>query len=92
MVDALEKMIEYKGDNRIFNVGTGVEYSTNDIIAFLENYVGKSFSSITRLSIRKCDVLANSLDISDTISELGWKPEVELELGIKKLIDLFLCQ
>lgn len=92
LIDALIKVAKYKGDNHIFNIGSGNSYSLHYIISIIERLSNRKFSDVLYKDIRKCDVSKTLLDISVTEIELDWSPKVSIEKGIKMLLDFYAQQ
>jgi UDP-glucose 4-epimerase len=72
----------------VFNIGTGVETSVNDLI--------DAFSSILKKDIlhehvapRPGEVFRNVLDYSKASSKIGWQPKMQLKAGILKTFEHF---
>lgn len=84
-VTALVLIAEYKGDHRFFNVGTGVGHSVDYIVSELQSISGLCFKSIVHVPKRIFDVTDSRVDITNTISELGWRPKIELRQGLELL-------
>jgi UDP-glucose 4-epimerase len=61
-----------KGIFKIYNVGTGINYSINDIA----NMIG---DNIEYIDSRPAEVKETLADINDTVNELGWTPIKKLE-------------
>ena len=85
VVSAIRAIMEYDGEVRAFNVGSGVGYSIEDIISIVKQHlqyepIRKFFPS------RKCDVTQNVLDINLIKQEIGWEPQIGLSAGIEKII------
>lgn len=80
---ALEKAITYQGTNRVFNIGSGVGQSLNEILNAIEVLLGTAVKR-SYLPSRAFDVPANILDISRAIELLGWKPEVSFAEGLSR--------
>jgi len=83
VIDALFKLGQYEKEKRIFNIGTGISTSLNDLIQLIERISKHKFTTIIKHDKRNCDVYENSLDISDTVNELNWKPQITLEEGVQ---------
>jgi UDP-glucose 4-epimerase len=80
------KAMEYKGEKEIFNIGTGIETSINELY--------KIISKLLRTKIKPKyapekpgDLKRSCLDISLAKRELKWKPKYNLEEGVKKTIE-----
>lgn len=82
-VSALTKAISYEGSQRVFNVGSGVGQSVNEILAGIEDLLGAPVNR-TYLPARAFDVPVNVLDISKTAELLHWKPEVTFAQGLAR--------
>lgn len=87
LAKAFSKVIEYKGKESIFNVGYGEYYSINDIIAFIENKMGRRFTKVIYTDNRFCDVHHSYVDVSVTKDELNWQPEISMHAGIEMTIN-----
>jgi UDP-glucose 4-epimerase len=83
VVSACLKAIEYKGEKEIFNIGTGIETSINELY--------KIISKLLRTKIKPKydpekpgDLKRSCLEISLAKRELKWKPKYNLEKGLEK--------
>ncbi len=85
-IEAIRRIIEYNGDHKVFNLGTGIGHSLNDCIDLIKKYSNISEVTINYSAPRKCDVKNNILDISNTAKTLNWKPQTQLDEGIKKVL------
>ncbi len=89
LVDGINAVLKYDGPERIFNIGSGVGHTINDIIKMAEGRMKKR-AKIKKIPVRKCDVMKNVLDISLIERETGWRPKISLEDGVEKIIkDLY---
>lgn len=89
LVEALIKVAQYKGNQHIFNIGSGKAYSLHEIIDIITKEAGMNFSNIMYKDIRKCDVSKTLIDISVTQKELNWSPCVDVETGISIILDYY---
>lgn len=87
-VQAIQKIANYQGENRLFNVGSGKGYSVNEVISIIEAVVGKKAKVIYN-SNRKSDVLVNILDIRRYEECLGKIINIALDEGIRKTYQYF---
>lgn len=69
---------------RIFNIGSGIETSLNDLIEIIGKVTGRRFI-VNYTKGRKIDVPRNILDTTRITEILGWRPKVTLEEGVKKV-------
>jgi UDP-glucose 4-epimerase len=67
----------------ILNVGSGSGYSLNEVIAMMENVLGRSLSTV-RTESRFADIPASVLDITQARSVIGFEPSVSLRRGLEK--------
>ena len=89
VADAVEGILAAdSGQERagIFNIGSGIGTSLNDLVAEIRQVAGREFA-VEYLPGRPFDVSASVLDISRARDELGWKPRVTLRDGLMKTWD-----
>ncbi len=72
----------------IINLGGHQNITINDLIAMIEQKVGKP-AIIDHLSPIKADMKANLADVSKAGSLLGWEPIVDLQDGLTRTIDWY---
>jgi len=85
-VFGVKALMDYTGPEKIFNVGTEVSVSLNELITLIVNIMGYSRPTVNYLPGRKCDVTENRLDISLIKQCTEWAPAVSLSDGIKMCI------
>lgn len=71
-----------------FNIGTGVETSINDLTELMANSI-KVTEDIPHGAAKTGEQLRSCLSYQKAQTELGWKPQVSLEQGIKKTAEYF---
>lgn len=76
----------YRGDGRIYNVGTGEPVTINRIHALLQECTNFHQEPVY-LPRRKGEVLRVALDSDRAARELGWEPKVSLEEGLLNSVD-----
>lgn len=87
VVEANELVLE-KGDNKIYNIGTGIETSVVQLYKYIVSASGIEMSEV--YGPAKPGEQKRSLLSSEFIwKDLGWKPTTPLELGIPKTIQFF---
>jgi len=74
---------QYDGPFKVFNIGSGVGKTLNDIIVAIEGCLGKKLKT-SYLPGRAFDVTRNVLDITRACSHLGWRVETSLEEGLQR--------
>ncbi|MDI6883511.1 MAG: GDP-mannose 4,6-dehydratase [Patescibacteria group bacterium] len=72
----------------VYNVGTGIETSVNELYELLAKEMGKDISPKYGPS-KKGEQLRSCLDYSKIKKELGWQPKYSLEEGLKETIKWF---
>jgi UDP-glucose 4-epimerase len=81
IVSAFLRASEHNEEPRIFNIGSGIGQSVNDIIHTLESHLGKKLDIVYEPG-RPYDVPINILDVSLAKQTLGWEPKKMLFDGI----------
>lgn len=87
--DALIACADYVASEkgpRVFNIGSGVGYSLNQIVDTIRNVVDVEVK-VNHTPARQVDVKSNVLDIELARTLLKWEPKVDLETGIKRAWD-----
>ncbi len=85
VANAFLKAVEYSGHEPIFNIGSGLGTTLNELLATIEKCLGASVAR-RYLAGRSFDVPINVLDNSLAMQELGWQPKISLEEGIARTI------
>ncbi len=76
-----------KGDNDVFNIGTGVQTSVNQLAAMLKEIVGKGTTA--QEAARAGDIRHSFLNSAKAKKVLGWNAETSLHAGLKKTVEWF---
>lgn len=79
---AFLRAIDYSGEPRVFNIGSGTGCSLNELLAAIERLLGRTIER-RYLPGRGFDVARNVLDISRARVVLGWAPRVSLDAGLR---------
>ncbi|MBR3169103.1 NAD-dependent epimerase/dehydratase family protein [Candidatus Saccharibacteria bacterium] len=79
-------VLNYHGKESIFNLGSGIGHTINNVIDLAETKLNKK-AKLKYYPARKCDVNKNVLDISLIKQETGWSPKISLSNGINKIIE-----
>ncbi|MEM9903653.1 MAG: NAD-dependent epimerase/dehydratase family protein [Cyanobacteria bacterium P01_D01_bin.44] len=85
VIAALIKAIDYSGQPRIFNIGSGVGKSINQVIDDLEILLNRPLKRRYQPK-RKVDVPVNILDIALAQKLMGFQPEVAWMVGLQKTL------
>jgi UDP-glucose 4-epimerase len=73
----------------IFNIGRGIEYSVRDIVQAFEQELGEEIViQVDPARIRKVERMHLLADISKLTNFIDWQPKINLNQGIKTLIEL----
>jgi len=87
VVSAIVKALNYSGKENIFNIGTGIGTSLNELLIIIQSTLF-STSPINFIESRPSDNLINFLDVSKAKNILKWESNIDLIDGIKKTIEL----
>jgi UDP-glucose 4-epimerase len=85
VAEALARTLDYRGERRIINIGSGVGRDLNNVLAAIEKVIGRP---VQRRYVpgRSFDVPANVLDIRLARAELGWQPAIPFEEGLRRTL------
>jgi UDP-glucose 4-epimerase len=72
----------------VYNVGTGVETDVNTIFRTLKKATGSTCIE-THGEAKKGEQMRSVLDHRRIAGELGWRPEVNLEEGLRRTVEYF---
>ena len=88
VIEAIVRVIDSTETNLVLNVGSGVSYSTLQVLDRIERLIGSELSTTVEFSkARKCDLQHSALDISNIQSTVNWTPKHTLDEGIMLVID-----
>lgn len=88
VIDAMTRSAEYNGKERIFNIGSGIGTSLNEILETLSSLINHEIL-VNYEASRDLDVSKSVLDCSLASQELSWQASHDLKQGIKKTLDWF---
>ncbi len=77
-------------DGEVIHLGTGREVSIGDVVAIVEQTLGKSLEVVqedARIRPERSEVMRLLSDPSHARDRLGWEPQVSLEEGIRRTAD-----
>lgn len=83
LVSAILAVIERDTPSKIYNIGSGVSRSLNELLFTMQEVTGRT-TSIQYSPARKLDVPINFLDITRARKELLWHPQISLEEGMAR--------
>lgn len=79
---SLRAAADYEGDERIFNIGSGVATSISTIANDISNTLGLTGHPIKHHEARAYDVPVNFLNTDRALRSLGWSPSLKWPLGL----------
>jgi UDP-glucose 4-epimerase len=71
-----------------YNVGTGRETSTARLLELLQEAAGKTLEP-EQASLQPGELRASALDVSAIERELGWRPTISVEEGLRRTFDWY---
>lgn len=87
MIDGLVAAMEKGESGEIYNLGNSQEFTVLELAEKIK-HLTKSASEVKFVSkLPQDDPLQRCPDITKAKQQLGWEPKIELEEGLKKLID-----
>jgi dTDP-glucose 4,6-dehydratase len=72
-----------------YNIGTGVEKSIEEITTIILKYLNKSETMKEYVADRPGHDRRYLLDSTKIMKELGWKPEIDFDLGMQQTIEWY---
>ena len=72
---------------KIFNVGSGVSYSAEDIVKLVSEVIGDDLGISGDFSKKRKDELDEECCSYDKLARLGWKPHT-LERGLREMLSV----
>ncbi|MEN0584160.1 MULTISPECIES: NAD-dependent epimerase/dehydratase family protein [unclassified Kosakonia] len=91
LVSAFERALEYKGMENVFNIGSGVSTTLNELLHTIQEKLNKKAIIGINESV-KVDSKGITLNIERAKRELKWCPKVTLNDGLERLIELSGCK
>lgn len=84
-IDALVLAAQTQSSERVFNIGSGVGLSLNDIVRALQPMFPQPLE-VRYVVGRGFDVRANVLDIRRAAEQLHWQPQIDLNEGLSRML------
>ncbi|RLD18419.1 MAG: UDP-glucose 4-epimerase [Caldiserica bacterium] len=79
-----------KGDGEVFNLGTGVSISVNELFKYLKEITGYKKEAIYKPP-RLGELQKSKLNVKKAEEMLNWKAETTLREGLEKTVEYFKC-
>lgn len=86
LIDVVMFFLSRKTHNGVYNVGSGVSYSVEDVVSLLSTCMGKELTIVSENIRRENEIMDTVADISRLQSVFSWEPKT-LEAGLRLLID-----
>ena len=87
-VAVILKIIKYDyNDFDIFNVGSGTSLSVEEIVNTIKNVMQSKAEIVFKNIYRPNEVMDTVADISKISKQFDWKPNVDFESGIRKILE-----
>jgi UDP-glucose 4-epimerase len=88
LISALQALVAYEGNERVFNISSGRGVSLNEIHSAIQKVLHKAIP-VQKQPKRDFDVPTNILDNRLLMQETSWSPTVNLEEGIARLYNYY---
>ncbi len=85
IVDGVVRVIDNPSVFKVYNIGNNSPVQLLDFIKTLENSLGK-VAVKNFMDMQDGDVVSTYADVSDLISDFGYKPDTSLEVGIDRFV------
>ncbi|MGK7907106.1 MAG: NAD-dependent epimerase/dehydratase family protein [Synechococcus sp.] len=83
VIDALVRAATYRGQHRIFNIGSGEGRSINEVVACIKTLLGSPIKCTYKPG-RSADVSKSILDVTLAKQELRWQPQTPFDIGLER--------
>lgn len=88
-IDALQLVIEKQDTYDVFNVGSNLVYSVNDVLQTMKQLVGNN-NPIEYVKGKPSMIPTRKIDSHKIENKLGWNAKTSLDVGLKKAYDWYL--
>lgn len=88
LVSAIVKLINYRGNYTVFNVGTGQSYSVEEVVNALQAVLGYTIDISCKGIRRKGEIMDSVASIQLAQIELSWNPGYSLAQGLRKMLSV----
>jgi dTDP-glucose 4,6-dehydratase len=89
---AIQLVMNNGVEGEIYNIGTNNEKTNKEVITHILSLLGEENILIQYIEDRKGHDRRYAIDSSKIKTELGWKPKITFEEGIKKTINWYVSQ
>ncbi len=85
-VEGLMKTIDAQKQFSVYNFGSGVELSVQEVICVIQKTLGINKKIVLEKQERQNEIMNTIADISKAKHDLGWEPKISFEEGIKRML------
>lgn len=90
LIDAIFLILKNKDSvGKIINIGSGIPKKIKDIIIFINKTIKKGKPLFGSIKMRKDEILHSYADINTAKKILKWKPKINFNRGLLKMIDSY---
>ncbi len=90
VIEAYVRAVEYvDSEFEVFNIGFGKSYSVAEVVEIFNKCSRKGFSVHYDMERRKYEIPDTIADVRKAGAFLGWAPRVDMETGIRSILDAF---
>jgi UDP-glucose 4-epimerase len=87
VIELFLKVINYDSKYDVFNIGSGKSYSIKEITDIICGIYNENITVEYFDLKRKIEVMETRADITKAKKLLGWSPKIDIEQGLKRIID-----
>ena len=88
LIEGILGVLHHHRGFEIYNLGESQTTSLNELIGLIEKYLGKK-AKIERMKLQPGDVSITYADIEKAKKKLGYRPKVDMEVGIKRFYEWY---
>ena len=86
-VRAIVTAVNYKEYFKVFNIGSGLSYSVEEVIRAIQAIKGSSLPVYSENMRRKDEIMNTVADITEAHLHLGWSPQTSLYQGLEQMLN-----
>ena len=86
LISAIKKSLFYKGNSYIFNIGSGISYSVEEVIEIIQKICGTNLEVISTNKVRKMELDDTVANIQLAKKELDWEPKYSLSNALREIL------
>ena len=86
LIDSIIKCLSLDNKFEIFNIGSGISYSVNEIINIIQKQCNTNYPIYTSKERRQNEVMNTIADISKAYKLLNWTPKKSIHEGIELIL------